>query len=98
MEREFNTLFCRWQWRAAMNNKAWGLVVFGLGVFSMHILMTVNFWAIVIGIVPDATLWGIVSSTSLWGGLAWSLGPPIGAVLMVIGGFVHGRTSRGVAR
>jgi hypothetical protein len=77
-----------------MGTKGWGLVVFALGVFFMHILMTVNFWLIVVGIVPEATLYGIVPSTSTWGGLAWGLGPPVGAVLMVIGGFIYGRKAK----
>jgi hypothetical protein len=64
----------------------------------MHILMTVNFWLIVLGVVPDATLWGIVPSTSLWGGLTWGLGPPVGAVLMVIGGFIYGPKAKEVAQ
>jgi hypothetical protein len=77
-----------------MSNKMWGRVVFALGAFCMHVLMTVNFWLIVLGIVPDATLYGIVSSTSVWGGLAWGLGPPVGAVLMVFGGFIYGRKAK----
>ena len=81
-----------------MRSKAWGLVVFALGVFCMHVLMTVNFWLIVLGVVPEATLWGIVPSTSLWGVLAWGLGPPIGAVLMVIGGLIYGRKAKEVTR
>ena len=81
-----------------MGSKGWGLVVFALGVFCMHILMTVNFWLIVVGIVPDATLWGIVSSTSTWGGVAWGLGPPVGAILMVIGGFIYWRQAKEVAQ
>jgi hypothetical protein len=32
------------------------------------------------------------------GGLAWGLGPPIGAVLMVIGGFIYGRKAKEVAQ
>ena len=80
-----------------MQTKGWGLVVFVLGVFCMHILMTVNFWLIVLGLVPDATLYGIVSSSSTWGGLAWGLGPPIGAVLMVLGGLIYGRKAKEVA-
>ena len=81
-----------------MGTKGWGLVIFGLGVFCMHVLMTLNFWLIVLGIVPDATLYGIVSSTSTWGGLAWGLGPPVGAVLMVIGGFIYGRKAKEVVQ
>ena len=81
-----------------MQHKTWGLVVFALGIFCMHVLMTVNFWLIVLGVVPDATLWGIVPSTSLWGVLAWGLAPPIGAVLMVIGGLIHGRKAKEVVR
>jgi hypothetical protein len=81
-----------------MGTKRWGLAVFTLGVFFMHILMTVNFWLIVVGIVPDATLYGIVPSTSTWGGLAWGLGPPVGAVLMVIGGFIYGRRAKEVTQ
>ncbi len=77
-----------------MKTKTWGLVVFGLGVFCMHVLMTLNFWLIVLGIVPDATLYGIVSSSSMWGGLAWGIGPPVGAALMVLGGFIYGRQSK----
>ena len=80
-----------------MQTKAWGLVVFALGVFCMHVLMTLNFWLIVLGIVPDATLYGIVSSSSTWGGLAWGLGPPVGALLMVLGGFIYGRKAKEVA-
>ena len=80
-----------------MQTKVFGLVVFALGVFCMHILMTLNFWLIVLGIVPDATLYGIVSSSSTWGGLAWGLGPPVGAVLMVLGGFIYGRKAKEVA-
>jgi hypothetical protein len=81
-----------------MQSKTWGLTVFALGIFFMHVLMTVNFWLIVLGIVPEATLFGIVSSTSLWGGLAWGLGPPVGAVLMVVGGLIYGRKAREVTR
>jgi hypothetical protein len=80
-----------------MPTKVWGLVVFALGVFYMHVLMTLNFWLIVLGIIPDATLYGIVSSSSTWGGLAWGLGPPVGAVLMVLGGFIYGRKAKEVA-
>jgi hypothetical protein len=80
-----------------MQTKVLGLVVFALGVFCMHVLMTLNFWLIVLGIVPDATLYGIVSSSSTWGGLAWGLGPPVGAVLMVLGGFIYGRKAKEVA-
>jgi hypothetical protein len=81
-----------------MGTKGWGLVVFALGIICMHVLMTVNFWFIVVGVVPEATLWGIVSSTSTWGALAWGLGPPVGAVLMVIGGFIYGRKAKEVAQ
>ena len=80
-----------------MQTKVLGLVVFAFGVFCMHVLMTLNFWLIVLGIVPDATLYGIVSSSSTWGGLAWGLGPPVGAVLMVLGGFIYGRKAKEVA-
>ena len=79
-----------------MKTKTWGLVVFALGVFCMHVLMTLNFWLIVLGIAPDATLYGIVSSNSTWGGLAWGLGPPVGAALMVLGGFIYGRQPKEV--
>ena len=79
-----------------MQTKVVGMVVFALGVFCMHVLMTLNFWLIVLGIVPDATLYGIVSSSSTWGGLAWGLGPPVGAVLMVLGGFLYGRKAKEV--
>ena len=77
-----------------MRSKRLGLVVFALGVFCMHVLMTANFWLIVLGIVPEATLFGLVPSTSLWGGLAWGLGPPIGAMLMVVGGLIYGRKAK----
>jgi hypothetical protein len=77
-----------------MSSKVWGWLVFALGAFCMHVLMTVNFWLIVLGIVPDATLYGIVSSTSALGGLAWGLGPPVGAALMVVGGFIYGRQGK----
>jgi hypothetical protein len=81
-----------------MQSKTWGWVVFALGIFCMHVLMTVNFWLIVLGIVPGATLFGMVPATSLLGGLAWGLGPPVGAVLMVIGGLIYGRKAKEVAR
>jgi hypothetical protein len=77
-----------------MSSKVWGWIVFALGAFCMHVLMTLNFWLIVLGIVPDATLYGIVSSTSTVGSLAWGLGPPVGAALMVAGGLVYGRTAK----
>jgi hypothetical protein len=81
-----------------MPSKTWGLVVFALGIFCMHALMTVNFWLIVVGIVPGGTLYGVVPATSLPGGLAWGLGPPIGAVLMVVGGLIYGREQKEVAK
>ena len=68
-----------------------GLFLFFLGVFCMHAFMTLNFWLIVIGIVPENTMFGIIPATSLWGSLAWGLGPPVGAVLMVLGGFIYRR-------
>jgi hypothetical protein len=80
-----------------MNTKTFGVVVFGIGIFCMHILMTINFWLIVLGIVPEAMLYGIVPSTAAWGGLAWGLGPPVGAVLMVLGGLIYGRKVKEVA-
>jgi hypothetical protein len=79
-----------------MQGKTSGLVVFVVGILCMHLLMTLNFWLIVVGIVPEGTLWGIVSAASLWGALSWGLGPPIGAVLMVIGGWIYGRRGKEV--
>jgi hypothetical protein len=79
-----------------MHGRTSGLVIFAIGVVCMHLLMTLNFWLIVVGIVPEGTLWGIVSAASLWGALAWGLGPPIGAVLMVIGGLICGRRGKEV--
>jgi hypothetical protein len=81
-----------------MRAKTWGLLVFGLGIISMHALMTLNFWLIVAGIVPGATLYGIVPATSLLGGLAWGLGPPVGAVLMVVGGLIYGQEGKEAGR
>ncbi|MFX0200312.1 MAG: hypothetical protein ACFFCW_29690 [Candidatus Hodarchaeota archaeon] len=76
------------------NVKTLGLVIFAIGIFSMHFLMTANFWFIVFNIIPDNSLWGIVPSTSPVGFLAWAIGPPIGAVLMVVGGFIYGIKSK----
>jgi hypothetical protein len=81
-----------------MPSKTWGVVVFVLGIFCMHALMTLNFWLIVVGIVPGATLYGVVPATSLVGGLAWGLGPPVGAALMVVGGLIYGRRRKEVAK
>lgn len=82
-------------WEAEnMHGKTSGLVIFALGVLCMHLLMTLNFWLIAVKIVPAGTLWGILPATSLWGAIAWGLGPPIGAVLMVVGGLIHGSGSR----
>jgi len=53
--------------------------------------VTVNFWLIVVGVVHSMTLFGVVSVSSLLGIVAWGLGPPVGAVLMVIGGLVYSR-------
>ena len=78
--------------------KMWGLVFFALGIFSMHAFMTGNFWLIVLGIIPAATLFGIVPAMGLWGTLTWGLGPPIGAVLMVIGGLIYGRRVKEVTK
>ena len=44
-----------------MQSKTWGLVVFALGIFYMHVLMIVNFWLIVLGVLPEATLWGVLA-------------------------------------
>ena len=79
-----------------MQSKNFGLALFALGIFCMHALMTVNFWLIVLRIIPEATLWGIVPATSWWGILAWAFGPPAGAVLMVIGGLIYGRQTKEV--
>lgn len=79
-----------------MQGKTSGLAVYALGIFCMHVLMTLNFWLIVVRIVPTGTLWGILPATSLGGALAWGLGPPIGAVLMVIGGLIYGRRGKEV--
>jgi len=79
-----------------MQGRTSGLVVFALGIVCMHLLMTLNFWLIVLGIVPEGTLWAIMPATSLWGALAWGLGPPIGAVLMVVGGLIYGRRGKEV--
>jgi len=78
--------------------KTFGLFFYALGIFSMHAFMTVNFWLIVLGVVPSMTLFGVVSASSLWGIVAWGLGPPIGAVLMVIGGLVYSRQNREVVK
>ena len=64
----------------------------------MHAFVTVNFWLIVVGVVHSMTLFGVVSASSLWGIVAWSLGPPVGAVLMVIGGLVYSRKNRKVVK
>jgi hypothetical protein len=81
-----------------MAGKTWGIVLFALGILCVHAFMTVNFWLIVVGIVPGATLYGVVPATSLLGGLAWGLGPPVGAVLMVVGGLIYGRKRQEVAK
>lgn len=81
-----------------MRGEKLGLVAFAIGVFLMHALITVNFWLIVVGVFPDATVWGILPATSRLGGLAWALGPPVGAVLMVLGGLIYGRGGKEVVR
>ena len=81
-----------------MQGKKLGLVFFALGIFCMHLLMTANFWLIVLGILPAGTYWGIVPATTLWAVLGWGLGPPIGAVLMVIGGLIYGRKAKEVGK
>ena len=74
-----------------------GLVLFALGIVFMHVFMTLNFWLIMLKIVPAKTLFGIVSATSLLGSLTWGLGPPVGAVLMVIGGLVYWRKTKNLS-
>jgi len=74
-----------------MKGKKLGIVFFALGVILMHAILTVNFWLIVLGIIPEKTLFGIIPAMSSLGSVAWGLGPPIGAVLMVIGGLIYGR-------
>jgi hypothetical protein len=77
-----------------MHGRTTGLVVFVLGIVFMHLLMTLNFWLIVVGIVPGGTLWGVIPATSPGGALAWGLGPPIGAVLMVLGGMIYAQKGK----
>ena len=81
-----------------MQSKTWGLIFFALGIISMHVFMTLNFWLNVIGIVPVNTWYGIIPANSLMAGLIWGLSPPIGAVLMVLGGLVYGRKTKEASR
>jgi hypothetical protein len=53
----------------AMQVRKLGLVLFVLGIVFMHVFMTLNFWLIMLKIVPANTLFGIVSATSLLGSL-----------------------------
>ncbi len=81
-----------------MRSKTWGLVFFTLGIIFMHVFMTFNFWLNVSGIVPVNTWYGIIPANTLLGGLIWGLSPPIGAVLMIIGGMIHGRKEEEVVK
>lgn len=77
-----------------MSRKSLSLVLFVLGAFLAHVHTTLPF------------LWGLVGIPWVYplrvpqGALAMLGGftPPIGAVLMVIGGWIYGRKTEEVAR
>ncbi len=60
--------------------------------------MTLNFWLNVVGIVPTNTWYGIIPANSLMAGLIWGLSPPIGAVLMIVGGLIYGLKTGGSSK
>ena len=64
-----------------MQSKIWGLVLFALGVFFMHVFTTVSFlWTLMrIPLAYPSVPLGI-----------WGYSVPIGAVLMVMGGLIYG--------
>jgi len=75
--------------RKTMQSKTWGLVLFALGVFSMHVYTTASFlWA----------LMGIPLAYPSVPPSIWGYSVPIGAVLMVIGGLVYGKKAKEVIK
>jgi len=75
-----------------MQSKTWGLVLFALGTLFMYAFNMVNFWLMLVGIVPSMTLFGILPSNAVLMLMGYT--PPIGAALMVIGGLIYGRKTR----
>jgi len=77
-----------------MQSKRWGLVFFVLGIFSMHVPVTLSFvWALA-GIPLAYPL--PVNEGPLF--ILSGYGLPIGAVLMVIGGLIYGRKPKEVIK
>jgi len=75
-----------------MKSKTWGLVLFALGIFFMYAFNMVNFWLMLMGIVPLMTLFRTLPTNAVLMLMGYT--PPIGAVLMVIGGLIYGRKTR----
>jgi len=72
-----------------MQSKIWGLVLFALGVFSMHVYTTALF------------LWSLMGIPLAYPSVPlsiWAYFVPVGAVLMVIGGLIYGRKAKEVIK
>jgi len=75
-----------------MDNRKIGLVIFGLGIFSLFAYTAFSFlWAFA-GISSPYPL-AINNPSELVGAIVF-FAPPIGALLMVIGGFVYGQNRK----
>ena len=77
-----------------MQSKTWGLVFFALGIFSMHVHTTLPFLWELVGIPLAYPL----AATEVLLGILPGFTPPIGAVLMVIGGLIYGRQGKEVIK
>lgn len=75
-----------------MKNETLGIVIFYLGIFSLFVYTAFSFlWAFA-GISAPYPL--AINSTSELVGAIVFFAPPVGALLMAIGGFVYGSTIR----
>jgi len=72
-----------------MGSRTCGLILFAVGIFCMHVYTTASFLWYLIGIpLPYLPI-----PASIWGFL-----PSIGAVLMLMGGLVHGQKTKEVTK
>lgn len=72
-----------------MNHEQWGKVVFVLGIIVMFLYTTFSFLWAMAGISTPYPL-EIKSGSELVGAFAF-FAPPIGALLMVVGGLIYGK-------
>jgi len=75
-----------------MKNETWGKVVFALGILTMFVYTAFSFLWTFAGISSPYPI-ALDGKSEFVGALAF-FAPPIGALLMVIGGLIYGLRSK----